>query len=905
MRKVFALFGTIAINGINTVKKDLTGLDKSLKDISKEMNKTGRQLKKLGKDMSKTFTVPIVAMGAAATKFGGDFEKAMSTSLAIMGDVSDAMKKDMSQAARDVAKTSTVSAKEAANAFYYLASAGMTAAQSLRSLPKVAKFAQAGQFDMAIATDLLTDAQSALGLVVSDVVENEKNLVRVSDVLVKANILANASVQQFSESLTNRAGSALKILGKSVEEGIAVLASYANQGVKGAEAGTQLGIVLRDLQSSAIGNKREFERLGISVYDANGDMNNMADILFDLENALNGMSDAEKKATMSLLGFQDRSVQSLFTLIGTSQQIRNYEKALKSAGGTTEEVARKQMQNFNDQIKLIRNRLVDAAIGLSTSLLPVLKNSFLPVIENLILQLSSAVKWFSSLPRYVQDTSVKILLITAAIGPAFVAIGSMLKAVAGLRSSVILLNTVLIGTPFGMIAVAAAALGVAIYNLKKNYDDLKIAHTSTVSIMTKEKSKQNELVKGYNDLLKLAIDNKDILSDESKRTKLLANETERLTNIARELGYEIEGNNDVKFEALNIITQEIQGVRDSTGALIKYANSTSSAAKSTNELTKEVRKLTEEELAEISAFEEKEQSRIDAIVKERMDKLRKAEEDKVEIRRKNTEEIISKEKEWADIKDQTNSKESEHWRKLHDEKSRMIEAEKEARINAVSQSFGILSQFNQNAEIANDNRYKKERENIENSTKSEEEKKLALERLESDYEKKRNSIRKRQAIIDKAQALFEIGLNTAVSITKVLWDPIMVGVIGALGALQAAAVIAKPIPAEKGAYLPGSKAGTLLQAGENSKPELVLPLTTGVKVLADALMERFAMAAAWLDNTIAAPVSVASPAMAASGMIINVAVNGNFIGNNAAMRDLAMQIHRSIEGEMTRRGAIA
>lgn len=38
---------------------------------------------------------------------------------------------------------------------------------------------------------------------------------------------------------------------------------------------------------------------------------------------------------------------------------------------------------------------------------------------------------------------------------------------------------------------------------------------------------------------------------------------------------------------------------------------------------------------------------------------------------------------------------------------------------------------------------------------------------------------------------------------------------------------------------------------------------------------------------------------------IDVNVNGNFIGNNAAMRDLAIQINKQLQSELTRRGAVA
>lgn len=300
------------------------------------------------------------------------FDKALTESLAIMGDVPEHLQRQMAETARTISRDLNISATEAGKAFFYLASAGLDAEQSIAAFPTVAAFAKAGAFDLARATDLVTDAQSALGLASKDAQENLRGMQRVSDVLVKANTLANASVEQFSESLTNRAAAALRILNKDVEEGVAVLAAYADQGRKGAEAGTALDIVLRDLQTRALENGAAFKRAGIEVFDASGKMRNIADVLADIERALGGLSDAEKRATITALGFSDRSVSSLLTLVGTSDKIREYERALRDAAGTTESVAAKQMKSIDDRLGKISQNLKDAGRGFAQIvLLPV------------------------------------------------------------------------------------------------------------------------------------------------------------------------------------------------------------------------------------------------------------------------------------------------------------------------------------------------------------------------------------------------------------------------------------------------------------------------------------------------------------------------------------------------------
>jgi len=296
------------------------------------------------------------------------FDDAMTRSTAIMGDMSDTMRTDMEQAARDVAKSTRFTAEQAAESFFFLASAGLDATQSLQALPQVAAFAQAGAFDMARATDLLTDAQSALGLTVDDTAENMANMARVSDVLIGANTLANATAEEFSEALTNKAGAALRVLGKDVEEGAAVLAFFADQGVKGATAGEALNIVLRDVTRAAGKNQDDFEKLGINVLDSEGNLRNMADVVDEFTDLLGPMSDAQQAVTLDQLGLTRSVGNNIRQLLGGGDAIREYEDALREMGGVTDEVADKQLQSFSAQLDILQSGFADIGITIGEAL---------------------------------------------------------------------------------------------------------------------------------------------------------------------------------------------------------------------------------------------------------------------------------------------------------------------------------------------------------------------------------------------------------------------------------------------------------------------------------------------------------------------------------------------------------
>ncbi len=296
--------------------------------------------------LTATFAPLIGAFALLGTLRTGEmFNQKMRQSLAIMGDVSAMMKGKMREAALAVAKSTKFAASEAAEAFYFLASASLNVKQSLAALPQVALFAQAGMFDISRATELATDAQSALGMKVKNAAQNLVNLTRVTDVLTAANTMADATTEQFAEAITGKAGPALRNVKKSIEEGVAVLAVFADQGLKGEEASTRLAMVLRDLRIKAVKNADAFRDMNIEVFRA-GKMRHVADIMGDIENSLGNLNDKARTAALLQLGFTFKSLSGIELLMGHSAKIRDHYEELLGVMGRTKEVADEQLTSF-------------------------------------------------------------------------------------------------------------------------------------------------------------------------------------------------------------------------------------------------------------------------------------------------------------------------------------------------------------------------------------------------------------------------------------------------------------------------------------------------------------------------------------------------------------------------------
>ncbi len=315
-----------------------------------------------------------VAIGGLSVKAFADFDAEMTKSLAIMGDVSASLRDDMAEEARKMARTTSVSAKDAAESYFFLASAGLSAADSLGALEAVTTFAVAGQFDMAKATDLLTDAQSALGKTIKgDAIANMEEMVKISDMLVGANTLANASTEQFASALTSKSAAAMKAYNIPLEEGLGLLAFWADQGLKGERAGSQFGSMLTILTKNSQRNKEAFASLGIELFDTEGNLKSLSEIAREFTQALGWMSDAERAAAFDAAGINRLLVDSVNKMMGGSRAIAGYTRSLQEMGGITQDVADKQLDTFNAQLGLLASNVVDLGIEIGSKLVPPLK----------------------------------------------------------------------------------------------------------------------------------------------------------------------------------------------------------------------------------------------------------------------------------------------------------------------------------------------------------------------------------------------------------------------------------------------------------------------------------------------------------------------------------------------------
>ena len=229
-------------------------------------------------------------IGDAVSEYS-EFEQSMANTSGIAGATASEYEK-LSKAARDAGKATTFTASEAADALGYMALAGWDVETSTKALTPVLKLAEATQADLATTSDQVTDSMSAMGVGIDELQE-------YLDVVVMTNNKANTTSADLMDAMIG-CGGAARASGMDFKETATALGILANNGVKGAEAGTALNSMLVRI-STKDAAKAAFEDLGVAVYDNAGKMRDMRQILIDLNGAMSGLTEEEKNNYMAAI----------------------------------------------------------------------------------------------------------------------------------------------------------------------------------------------------------------------------------------------------------------------------------------------------------------------------------------------------------------------------------------------------------------------------------------------------------------------------------------------------------------------------------------------------------------------------------------------------------------------------
>ncbi|HBI84796.1 MAG TPA: phage tail tape measure protein [Ruminococcus sp.] len=311
---------------------------------------------------------------------GEDFDKAMSQVAATMGTTVSEIG-DLRDFAREMGETTKYSATEAAEALNYMALAGYDADTSMSMLPNVLNLASAGNFDLARASDMVTDTQTAFGI-------SLERTTQLVDEMAKAASTGNTSVEQLGDAFLTVGGLAQELNGgfvtladgtrtpvDGVQELEIALTAMANAGIKGSEAGTHMRNMLLKLASPAAEGAEVFEEIGVSAFDAEGNMRSLSDVFGDLSTALGGMTQQKKLDAISKL-FNTRDTASAEALLAAvGEDWDHIGESILNAQDAAAKMAEEQENNLSGDITKFKSALDGLKITVSDQITPYLRDA--------------------------------------------------------------------------------------------------------------------------------------------------------------------------------------------------------------------------------------------------------------------------------------------------------------------------------------------------------------------------------------------------------------------------------------------------------------------------------------------------------------------------------------------------
>jgi TP901 family phage tail tape measure protein len=220
------------------------------------VQRAGAGLSRVGSTLTSRVSLPIVAVGAVATKMALDFDKSFSRMqglAGVAGDEIDGLKDKVLDLAGETGKAPV----ELADALYTLRSSGLDAGGAMEALEASAKASAAGLGDTAVVADAVSSAMNAYAA-------SGMTAARATDVLVATAREGKAEPAELAAQM----GRVLPVaaqLGVSFEDVGAAIATLSLSGNDAATSTTQLTNVMSKLLKPSMQGAKALEAVGLSV----------------------------------------------------------------------------------------------------------------------------------------------------------------------------------------------------------------------------------------------------------------------------------------------------------------------------------------------------------------------------------------------------------------------------------------------------------------------------------------------------------------------------------------------------------------------------------------------------------------------------------------------------------------
>jgi TP901 family phage tail tape measure protein len=446
-----------------------TSVATRLQGIGSRIESVGANITNVGAKLTVALA-PITGFVASGLSAFVDFDSILVEIGARTGATADQMTA-VENKALEMGQATQFGAADAASAILELLAAGYSLDEAFAAIGPTLDLAAASNMGLAESAGAVTGILSQFQL-------GADQATRVTDALGRASGASRATLADLTQAFNN-VGPVANEFGLSVEDTAATLAVFAQKGILGAEAGTQLKSMLTNMSRQTEDVTGMWDQLGVSMFDTMGNVRPMQDIITDLNGAMEGMSDQERINTIQTLAgsYGQMGLSALLATDGIDGM-----KTAMDEEATAAEIAAKKMDSSRGVIDRVKS-------SLETLQFRVLKPLVKQYLEPLGLELEKLINrftdWAVANPKLAAALGVFLGVLTV-LGPALIALGFAItmigSAVAGLGTLFAGVGAAigLIFSPIGILLGLIALLGVAFATNFMGFQDAVMSVVSAV-----------------------------------------------------------------------------------------------------------------------------------------------------------------------------------------------------------------------------------------------------------------------------------------------------------------------------------------------------------------------------------------------------------------------------------------
>ena len=442
--------------GFKTALGDLETFANKAESMGTRTYALGGAMTSVGSSLTTYVTAPLLGVGTAAVAVGNKFESAMSRVQGISGATEEELEK-LTDQAMELGASTSFSASEAAAGMENLASAGFTVEEIMNAMPGLLDLAASSGADLATASEIAASAIRGFGLDASDATH-------VADVFAEAAARTNAQTEDMGEAMKYIAPVA-KAMGQSLEETAAAVGIMSDAGIKGSQAGTALRGAFSRLAKPSKEAKKTMKDLGMSFYDAQGNMLPLNGIVAEVQEGLEGLTEQQRNQALVTL-FGQESLSGMLALMERGpDELAALTESFEQVDGSAKEMADIMLNNTSGALEEMGGSVETLFIRIQQVLAP--------VITNVVQGITGFINKLNSMSDSALTVVTIIAGIAAAAGPVLLIVGNAVKLFSSFSGTITTLKsafTVMSGAFSGML-LPIAAIVAAVLALKVAWDN--------------------------------------------------------------------------------------------------------------------------------------------------------------------------------------------------------------------------------------------------------------------------------------------------------------------------------------------------------------------------------------------------------------------------------------------------